>query len=272
MRRIRSTTTQKAPRTPRPRRARRAWCAVGVLTAAAACAGLLLTGGGDAGPRPLSADEAERLALARFRTYRISPSEITVRTASGGGSAVVRAVVDHRRHRAVGWYEVTGAGRPNGGLVAWDQSGLAVADGSPTAPAEGALRAAGRLKTTAWTRRAFGTTPLDIALRLALSLGADRPDNAQLLAQSGPLRLRDERVDGRRYDVFSGPRPRPNASGSPATTGSRGDRSPLSYWIDDRGSMRRVRVDLGGGRTVTLDLGGVRVRGGDLPGAPWGER
>ncbi|GAA3873757.1 hypothetical protein GCM10023084_28390 [Streptomyces lacrimifluminis] len=242
---------------------------MGVLTAAV-CAGLLLTGGGDPGPRPLSADEAQRLALARFRTYRISPSEITVRAASGDGTAVVRAVVDHRRHRGVGWYEVTGAGRPDGGLLAWDRSGVAVAGGSsPTAPAVDALRAAGRLKPTAWTRRAFGAAPLDTALRLALSLGADRPDNAQLLAQSGPLRLRDERVDGRRYDVFSGPRPRPNASASPA--GPRGDRSPLSYWIDEEGGMRRVRVDLGGGRGITMDLGGVRVREGAFPGAPWGE-
>lgn len=223
MRRIRSGTTEKAPGA---RRVRRTWWAVGAL-AAAACAGLLLTGGGDPGPRPLSPAEAERMALARFRTYRVSPSEITLRAASGDGSAVVRAVVDHRRHRAVGWYEVAGAGRPNGGLLAWDQSGLAVADGSPTPPAEGALRAAERLKPTAWKRRAFGAAPLDTALRLALSLGADRPDNAQLLAQSGPLRLRDERVDGRRYDVFSGPRPRPNASASssartrsPCRTGS----------------------------------------------------
>ncbi|WP_329269332.1 hypothetical protein [Streptomyces sp. NBC_01451] len=270
MRRIRSGTAAKAPRTPGARRVRRARWAAGVLTAAA-CAGLLLlTGGGDSRPRPLSADEAQRLALARFRTYRISPSEITVRTASGDGTAVVRAVVDHRRHRAVGWYEVTGAGRPDDGLLAWDRSGLAVADASPTGAAEDALRAAGRLKDTAWKRRAFGAAPLDTALRLALSLGADRPDNAQLLARSGPLRLRDERVDGRRYDVFSGPRPRPNASASPA--GTRGDRSPLSYWIDDKGGMRRVRVDLGEGRTVTLDLGGVRVRGVVLPGAPWGER
>ncbi|WP_328753009.1 hypothetical protein OHT57_46485 [Streptomyces sp. NBC_00285] len=256
---------------PRTRRVRRAWWALGVLAAAAACSGLLLTGGGDSGPRPLSVEEAQRLALARFRTYRISPSEITVHAPSGDGTAVVRAVVDHRRHRAVGWYEVTGAGRPDGGLLAWDQSGLAVADGaSPTAPVESALRAAGHLKATAWTRRAFGAAPLDTALKLALSLGADRPDNAQLLAQSGPLRLRDERVDGRRYDVFSGPRPRPNASASPA--GSRGERSPLSYWIDEQGGMRRVRVDLGGGRRITMDLGGVRVRGVVLPGAPWGER
>ncbi|MDX2543455.1 hypothetical protein ACOT81_45195 [Streptomyces sp. WI04-05B] len=263
MRRIRSGTTGKAPGA---RRVRRTWWAVGAL-AAAACAGLLLAGGGDPGPRPLSVDEAERMALARFRTYRVSPSEITLRAASGDGSAVVRAVVDHRRHRAVGWYEVTGAGRPGGGLLAWDQSGLAVADGSPTPPTEGALRAAGRLKPTAWTRRAFGAAPLDTALRLALSLGADRPDNAQLLAQSGPLRLRDERVDGRRYDVFSGPRPRPNASASSSA------RSPLSYWVDDEGGLRRVRADLGEGRTITMDLGGVRMRGvSSLPGAPWGER
>lgn len=211
------------------------------------------------------------MALARFRTYRISPSEITLHAASGDGTAVVRAVVDHREHRAVGWYEVTGAGRPDGGLLAWDQSGLAVADAPPTAPAKDALRAAARMKATEWTRREFGSAPLDTALRLALSLGADRPDNAQLLARAGPLRLRDERVDGRRYDVFSGPRPRPHGSASPA--GPRGERSPLSYWIDEEGGMRRVRVDLGGGRRITMDLGGVRVPGvRGVPGAPWGER
>lgn len=259
MRRIRIGTTAKT------RTVRRGWWVAGVL-AALTCGGLLLTGGDDfAAPRPLSADEAQRMALARFRTYRISPSEITLRAASGYGTAVVRAVVDHRGHRAVGWYEVTGAGRPDGGLLAWDQSGLAVADGTPTAPAKDALRAAGRLKATAWTRRAFGAAPLDTALKLALSLGADRPDNAQLLAQSGPLRLRDERVDGRRYDVFSGPRPRPNASASHPGRA----RSPLSYWIGDDGDLRRVRADLGKGRSITMDLGGVRVRGAAFPGAPW---
>ncbi|MDQ0937286.1 hypothetical protein [Streptomyces turgidiscabies] len=266
MRRIRIGTTEKT------RTVRRAWWAAGVLTALV-CGGLLLTGGGGeaSAPRPLSADEAQRMALARFRTYRISPSEITLHAASGDGTAVVRAVVDHRKHRAVGWYEVTGAGRPDGGLLAWDQSGLAVADAAPTAPAKDALRAAERMKATEWTRREFGAAPLDTALRLALSLGADRPDNAQLLAQAGPLRLRDERVDGRRYDVFSGPRPRPNGSATPA--GPRGERSPLSYWIDEEGGMRRVRVDLGGGRRITMDLGGVRVRGvSGVPGAPWGER
>ncbi len=264
MRRIRSGTSGRTRTVRRPRA--RTWWAVGVLTAAA-CGGLLLTGGGDPGPRPLSADEAQRMALARFRTYRVSPSEITVRAESGDGTAVVRAVVDHRKHRAVGRYEVTGAGRPDGGLLAWDPSGLAVAAGSTTATAEGAVRAAGRLKREAWSRRAFGEAPLDTALKLALSLGADRPDNAQLLAQAGPLRLRDERVDGRRYDVFSGPRPRASASARPAAS-----RSPLSYWIGDEGDLRRVRVDLGKGRWITMDLGGVRVRGVSVPGAPWGER
>ncbi|WP_055531554.1 hypothetical protein [Streptomyces graminilatus] len=264
MRRIRSGTNGKR----RTGTARRVWWTAGVL-AAGACIGVLLTGGGGSGPRPLSADEAQRLALARFRTYRISPSEITVHAASGDGTAVVRAVVDHRRHRGVGWYDVTGAGRPDGGLLAWDRSGLAVADGSPAAPAD-ALRAAGRVKASAWTRRPFGAAPLDTALKLALSLGADRPDNAQLLAQAGPLRLRDERLDGRRYDVFSGPRPRPNASVAPA--GPRGDRSPLSYWVGDKGDLRRVRVDLGRGQGISLDLGGGQVRGVAFPGAPWGER
>ncbi|MDW4908693.1 hypothetical protein RB628_25980 [Streptomyces sp. ADMS] len=170
MRRIRSGTTEKT------RRVRRTWWAAGVLTMEVCGGGLLLTGGGDPGPRPLSADEPQRMALARFHTYRVSPSEITVRAASGDGSAVVRAVADHRRHRAVGWYEVTGAGRPDGGLLAWDRSGLSVAregggggtaangaaaGSAPysTAPAERALRAAGQLKPASWTRRAFRAAP-----------------------------------------------------------------------------------------------------------------
>ncbi|WP_105969966.1 hypothetical protein [Streptomyces geranii] len=267
MRRISKATTEKTRTAGRARRTWRVRWAAGALAAAVAvvCGALLLTGGDGSGPRPLSADEAQRMALARFRTYRISPSEITVRTTSGDraddGTAVVRAVVDHRRHRAVGWYEVGGAGRSDGRLLAWDRSGLAVAPADTASSATGALRAAGRLEASAWTRRAFGAAPLDTALKLALSLGADRPDNAQLLAQAGPLRLRDERVDGRRYDVFSGPRPKV----------SLGARSPLSYWVGDGGELRRVRVDLGEGRGISLDLGGVRVRGVGVPGAPWGE-
>ncbi|WP_416970687.1 hypothetical protein [Streptomyces sp. 4F14] len=226
----------------------------------AACAGP----GGSA--RPLTADEAQRLALARFRTYQAGTAAMDLRIAAPDGTAEVHAVVDHRAHRAVGWYATDGTPR----LLAWSREGLAVARrgtyGAPAAdpPTADALREAARVDTAAWTRRPYGRAPLDTALQLALALAADRPDNAQLLAQSGPLHLREDTIDGRPYDVLSGPRPRPAATGRPLS-----GRSPVTYWVDAKGAVRRVTARLGDARTVTLDLTGERVRGSVPPG-PWG--
>jgi hypothetical protein len=107
--------------------------------------------------------------------------------------------------------------------------------------------------------------PLDAGLRLVLGMGSDRPDNAQLLAQSGPLWLRDDRIDGRPLDVFSGPRPRPQGSASPS------GRSPLAYWIDTDGDLRRLTATLGQDRTVTVDVTARQVAG-KLPDNPWKPR
>ncbi|MDX3382383.1 hypothetical protein PV682_13055 [Streptomyces niveiscabiei] len=250
--------------------------------AALALSALLTACAGPGEPaRPLTADEAQRLALARFTTYRTGTAAMDLRVAAPGGTTEVRAVVDHRAHRAVGWYDAGGAPR----LLAWSADGLAVARrgtyGEPAAQPptggarreaasgdapsrEAALREAARLNTASWDRRPYGRAPLDIALQLALSLAADRPDNAQLLAQSGPLHLREDTIDGRAYDVLAGPRPRPAATGRPPT-----GRSPVTYWVDAEGAVRRVSARLGDARTVTLDLTGERVRG-SVPRGPWG--
>ena len=92
--------------------------------------------------RPLTADEAQRLALARFRTYQTGTAAMDLRVAAPGGTTEVRAVVDHRGHRAVGWYVTDGAPK----LLAWSPEGLAVAKrgtyGAPAAkpPTGDALR------------------------------------------------------------------------------------------------------------------------------------
>lgn len=248
--------------------------AAGLLVAGGLAAALVVLvpgdGGGD-GPRPVSAAEAQRMALARFRTYQASPSAVTVRAATPGGTTVIRAVVDHRTHRAVGSYQ---AGRARG-LLAWDLSGVAVAGrerppsaagpGGTGGPVRDLLRAVRAVREREWTRREFSKDPLDNGLKLALSMAADRPDNAQLLAQSGPLWLKEERIDGRSYGVFSGPRPRPQgASASPS------GRSPLTYWIDGAGSLRRLTADLGPDRTVTVDVTAGKVAG-KVPRGPWGK-
>ncbi|GGN00117.1 hypothetical protein [Streptomyces fuscichromogenes] len=231
------------------------WAALAAVTGA--CAALpFLAAGGD-GPRPLSAAEARRVALTPLRTYRDSPAEVTVRAPLPGGTAVVRAVVDERRQRAVGWFDTGDAAER--GLLAWDGTGLAVArprtDGSagplarPASTAE-AVRDAARLRPTAWIRRRYGPASLDTALRLTLALAADRPDDARRIARSGRRHLGTDRIDGRRYDVFSAAD------------------SPLRYWIDAAGRLRRVREDLDDDRTIEVDVTGVRVRPG-VPEAPW---
>ncbi|MET8976738.1 hypothetical protein ABZX85_14080 [Streptomyces sp. NPDC004539] len=252
-----------------------------VPAAALALAALLTSCAAPAdGARPLTGDEAQRLALARFRMYRTGTATMDLRIAAPGGTTTVHAVVDHRAHRAVGWYGTEDTSGTDGapGLLAWSREGLAVARpgtyGAPAAapsttspaappPARDALRAAARVDSAAWTRRPYARTPLDTALQLALALSADRPDNAQLLAQSGPLHLRDDTIDGRPYAVLSGPRPRPAASTAPLT-----GRSPVTYWIAADGAVRRVTARLGDARTVTLDLTGEQVRG-SLPKGPW---
>ncbi|WP_406118155.1 hypothetical protein [Streptomyces sp. NBC_00989] len=264
---MRTKATSVRARTPRAL----TWAALTLVAALSACGWLWLTGHDGSGPRPLTASETQRLALARFRTYQGSPTEVTVHAPVPGATAVVHAVVDQRRHRAVGWYETTsGTARDGRGLLAWDGTGLALARPKGTTVAVGsvpqAVREAGRLTPDAWIRRPFGHDAFDTALRLTLTMAADRPDNAQLLAQSGALHLREEDVDGSSYDVFSGPRPRPNASASPAA-----GRSPLTYWIAPDGRLRRVAANLDTGHTATIDLGATRVRPG-VPGTPWSPR
>ena len=287
--------------TARARAVALAATAVAVAVGAVVLLVALLSGGGEPGPRAVSEDEAQRMALARFRTYEASPSEVRVRLPLGAagsassGTVTVRAVVDHRVHRAVGVYEATDAERTVRGLVAWDMEGIAVArkpqtpttSGAPGAApgrasrqpapdvvttATQAARAAGTLAPEEWTRRPYTSAALDRALRLVLSMAADRPDNAQLLAQSHPLWLRDERVDGRGYGVFSGPRPRPAASrasaGPAAGATAAAGRSPLTYWIDKDGRMRRVTARLAPGQEATVDLVAERVHA-KVPGAPW---
>jgi hypothetical protein len=65
-----------------------------------------------------------------------------------------------------------------------------------------------------------------------MGLGSDRPDNAQLLAQSGPRWLGAQDIDGRHYDIFSGPHPQPQKGDADP-----GGLSPLTYWIDASGNL-----------------------------------
>ncbi|MFI7344015.1 hypothetical protein ACIBUY_39475 [Streptomyces sp. NPDC050085] len=217
-------------------------------------------------PRAVTLAEAQRLAMARFTTYETSPEQVTVTLDDGAGSTCVQGLMDHRRHRGVGSYTAGRDGARSGGLIAWDATGLAVAPFAEprTLDGRGLTRAVQGVPPASWVPRAYTADPLDSVLRVVAALGADRPDNAQLLAQAGPRRLRGETLHGTAYTVFSGPRPRAAAAAAPAV----GD-SPLTYWVDGKGRLGRVEVAIGSlHRPARIDLAPAPA-GARVPGRPW---
>ncbi|MFF4097306.1 hypothetical protein ACFYYY_26665 [Streptomyces sp. NPDC001834] len=229
----------------------------------------------DATERPVTMEEASRLALSRLNLYQASPVAVTLTAAEGGGVVVrVRAVVDYRTHRAVGSYQVTGAfgpakssgatGQLDHGLIVWDTGGLGLAP-APKGDNSPPWRQAEHIPRSGWSARSYTTDPLDAGLQLLIELGADRPDNPLLLAQSGARWLERDRIDGRSYDRFAGPR----AEGATPGAGPDGGRSPLTYWVDGDGGLRRVTMRMPGlGTPTTVEFSG-RDRRAKLPEAPW---
>ncbi|MFI5533080.1 hypothetical protein ACIA8O_31530 [Kitasatospora sp. NPDC051853] len=239
--------------------------------AAALAAALLAAGGVTAWrltdrqeeSRPLSTEEASRLALSRFTLYGGGPVRVSLTAEEGGGLVTeVHGVIDYRTRHAAGGYRVRGpAGTVDEGLVVWDAGGLGLA-AAPAGVDGPAWEQADHVPRGGWASRPFGTGPLDAGLNMLAQLGADRPDNPLLLAQSGPRWLGRDRIDGRAHDRISGPRPRGAADRDTAA-------SPLTYWIDAEGGLRRVTMRIAGLPTPTvLDLEGP-LPDARLPRVPW---
>ncbi|MEU4522211.1 hypothetical protein AB0F52_26290 [Amycolatopsis sp. NPDC024027] len=89
-----------------------------------------------------------------------------------------------------------------------------------------------------WQYRPLQPGPeLDTALRLVLGLGADRPDNGQLLRQSSARWVRADVVGDIAVDVIDG-------SQAPATAAAKAAAGPR-YWLDAAGLLRRVEARTG---------------------------
>ncbi|MEV7188003.1 hypothetical protein [Kitasatospora sp. NPDC093102] len=251
-----------------PRRARAGWlkALIAIVVCGAAAGGLAVyrTVSEEAAERPVTTDEAGRLALSRLNLYQASPVAVTLTADEGGGVSIrVEGIVDYRNHRGVGRYRTTGASGPlDHGLIVWDTGGLGLApDPAGTATDVPAWQQAEHIPRQGWSPRTYTADPLDAGLNLLVQLGADRPDNPLLLAQSGARWLGQDRIDGRGYDRFAGPR----AQGSAPD----GARSPLTYWVDGDGGLRRVTMRMPGlGTPTTVDLTG-RQADAKLPEAPW---
>lgn len=188
---------------------------------------LVLTACGSNDPRPLSIPEAERLALVRFSNYTTGVSAFTASVPSPGGKLVLDGRVDFVNH--LGHAGMRTDGRDDEfskGLVQWNLGRMAFA----TAP------------SADWQVRDLQErgSELDGALRLLVNLGADRPENAQLLLQSSARWLRADRIGDTAVDVFEGPKQKDAAE------------ARLRYWLDPDGKLRRLEAKLGNSEELAV--------------------
>lgn len=203
------------------------------VVAVAVVVAVLVAGSGSAptGPRPLTSDEANRLAITRFRNYQAGGRAVTITVPGTAGGLVITGSIDYRTKLGYGVVHGTGRDTSSDGLIEWTATTV-LAD--PMAGTPAAAPAAPPV--SGWYGRPLRTSgsALDSSLAIALGLGSDRPDNAELLAQNGATWLGHTQVDGRQVDIMTGPKAR-------AGTGTAG---AVRYGIGPDGTLYQVQADV----------------------------
>ncbi len=193
-------------------------------------AAFLVTGGsGHSGGRALTSDEANQLAITRFRNYEAHGRAVTITVPTTAGRLTVTGSVDYRGKLGYGVVHGTGRDTSSDGLIEWTATSVFV---HPMANAP--AHAPASPPRSGWFGRPAQSSgsSLDSSLAIVLSLGSDRPDNAELLPQNGAAWWGRDQVAGHRVDVMTGPSSRDRSG----TAGS------VRYWIGSDGTMYRVRV------------------------------
>lgn len=198
------------------------------------------TASATADARPVSTDQAQLLAIARFTNFDTGTRHVRATVTESGTELTLQGWVDYSSR--TGYVSVTGDGIDPAALIWTDTAaaaGPATADaaGDPVLPASDPLGAG-------WSTRALdpAASALDALLVSMLALGSDRPDNPLLLQQSGALVLAEDEVDGIPVTVFAAP-----PSDEPVDAGAvvSADTSPLRLWLDEMGTMLRAEIRLG---------------------------
>jgi len=178
-------------------------------------------------PRPLTANEAELLASTRLVLGQQGTVPVHMDW-PGTPATTIDAVLDLKTGYAYGTATTpASAGMPEmKHAIAWSTQRLA------TAPWTAGQKAAPDVSQ--WEMRSITTSNgLDLFLAIALSLGADRPDNPLLVRQSTARYLRADKVDGVAVSVMSGPQ----------EAGQTGE-SRTRYWIDAEGNLKEFQANL----------------------------
>lgn len=207
-------------------------------------AAFLATGGGSGPsvPRALTPDEVNRLAMTRFRNYEAHGRAVTITVPGTAGGLVVTGSVDYRRKLGYGVVRGTGRDTSSDGLIEWTATSVFV---HPMANAP--AHAPASPPRSGWYGRPLRSSgsSLDSSLVIALGLGSDRPENAQLLPQNGAAWWGRDQVAGHRVDVMTGPSSRHRS----------GTANRVRYWVGSDGTMYRVRIGVGSeSQPVVIDF------------------
>ncbi|ADI08593.1 hypothetical protein SBI_05473 [Streptomyces bingchenggensis BCW-1] len=207
--------------------------------AVAAVTTFLVAGSGSAptGPKELTSDQANRLAVTRFLNYQAGGRAVTIDVPGTAGGLTITGSIDFRGKIGYGVVHGTGRDSSSDGLIEWTATTVFVHPMTDP-PAKAPARPPG----SGWYNRPlqkYGSS-LDSSLAIALKLGSDRPDNAELLPQNGAAWVGEDRLDGHQVDIMTGPSAA-RTTGARTTSGTAGA-DAVRYWIGSDGTMYRVRV------------------------------
>lgn len=213
--------------------------------------------------RALTTEEAQILAVMRFRNFDDGARAVSFEVADGA-----------QKLRFEGWMDYasrSGAGAltsdDGAALLQWNPGAVAVRE---RLPAENPSDAAEALDDR-WTVAGLdpGASPLHALLAIVAELGADRPENPLLLQQTGALRLGTDSIDGESVTLFAGPTSdEPRDPDEPIDA----DAANAHYALAEDGTLLRADLRLASGAQWTRihfgDAEGVRVPdafGEDVP-------
>lgn len=194
----------------------------------------------DAAARPVTTEESQLLALARFRSFDVGSRPFTTDVRERGADLHLQGWMDYSAK--VGYAAVTGEFDPQ--ALLWTSTTVGIIP----AAVEGDQNPA--LPIPAPDNEQWLSAPLDPAssrldglLAAIAGLGSERPDNPLLVQQSGALWLRADDVDGTPVTVFAAPpSDEPLSADSPPVEA---ETSALRLWVDELGLIRRAEVRVG---------------------------
>ncbi len=195
------------------------------------------TAAGSAEPtaRPVTQEEAERLAAARSTTYDQRWVDFEANVPSEAGALILTGRADMQSHTATAVMETAD---DRWALLQWTAVGKALTalpgdpGGLPDPPPSDGWQVVGLDLEQ----------PLDTALAVILNLASDQPEDPAALRENGAEWVGTDTVDGTDVDVLI----------APGTDGKANE--AVRYYVDADGNLRRLTADTGGAEPLQITL------------------